>query len=101
MPLNVVKKLIFLLTPVSFIFSFLPFHPTAKEPEIKIIQPKDGASFFTMKPIHFIATYTGNVVNIEWVSSTDGVFGLGSEITTDNLSIGSSVISIRGCLGED
>lgn len=73
--------------------------PRKEEPSLRIILPATCTSFHFSDQIHLVATSSGNVVNIEWISDRDGILGVGKEIKCSNLSVGSAEISIRGFVG--
>jgi hypothetical protein len=78
-----------------------PFILARKEPQVYILDPEDGASFFAYDPISF----RGDAYDREdgdlpgealaWSSSRDGVLGTGEELYLRDLSPGSHTVRLR------
>jgi len=70
------------------------------EGDLKILNPHNNDAFDFGQSINFIGSQTGNITNIEWVSSIDEVFAENTlSVTKSNLSPGTHTITLRGIIG--
>lgn len=70
------------------------------EGDLTILNPHNNDAFDFGQSINFIGSQTGNITNIEWVSSIDGVFAANTlAITKSNLSPGTHTIILQGIIG--
>ena len=77
------------------------FYPPAKAPEVTIVAPQDGATFWQAQ----LVTLRADVYdpeegalggsNVVWTSSIDGELGTGTQLSTVNLSTGSHTITVE------
>ncbi|KAF1081566.1 MAG: hypothetical protein GQF41_2372 [Candidatus Rifleibacterium amylolyticum] len=70
------------------------------EGDLTILNPHNNDVFDFGQSINFIGSQTGNITNIEWVSSIDGVFSANTlSVTKSNLSPGTHTIILQGIIG--
>ncbi|MEW6709417.1 MAG: hypothetical protein AB1403_06275 [Candidatus Riflebacteria bacterium] len=73
---------------------------SALEGDLTILNPHNNDVFDFGQSINFIGSQTGNITNIEWVSSIDGVFAADTlSVTKSNLSPGTHTIILQGIIG--
>ncbi|MDP1624434.1 MAG: hypothetical protein Q8L64_01565, partial [bacterium] len=66
-------------------------------PSLKITQPADNSQFNFGESINFVGEKIGDIINLRWSSSIDGVFGTDTlNIVKNNLSPGTHTITLSG-----